>query len=155
MTILWREGLTVDYGPIDEDHHTLIAIINQFETVKPGPDAAAGLEDVIGELERYGAAHFAREEKLQRLVGFPLAVEHGRQHGHLMRSLGEARVDLVRVGSAAELAAFRARMSGFLHDWLVDHIIKTDLLMRPYVKAMAPFAEQLGNLHAAVRAMAG
>ena len=151
MTIKWREGLTVDYGPIDQDHHTLIAIINMFEAVQPGPDAVAGLADVISELERYGAAHFAREEKLQRLVAFPLASDHSLQHRHLMRSLGEARGELVKAASAAELAAFRDRMSGFLHDWLIDHIIRTDLLMKPYVKAMAPYAEQLGNLHAAVR----
>ena len=45
-------------------------------------------------------------------------------------------------------------MCGFLNEWLIDHIIRTDLLMKPYVKAMAPHAELLGSLHAAVRAMA-
>lgn len=155
MTITWREGLTIDYGPIDQDHHTLIAIINAFEAVGPGPDAAAGLAHVISELERYGAAHFAREEKLQRLVAFPLASDHSEQHRHMMRSLDAARADLARATSAPDLAAFRDRMGGFLHDWLIDHIIKTDLLMKPYVKAMAPHAEQLGNLHAAVRATGG
>jgi hemerythrin len=143
--------LTIDYGPIDQDHHTLIAIINKFEDVKPGPDAATGLAHVIGELARYGAAHFAREEKLQRLVAFPLASEHSERHRHLMRSLIDARAELAKAASAPELAAFRDRMCGFLHDWLINHIIKTDLLMKPYVKAMAPYAEQLGNLHAAVR----
>ncbi len=155
MTIVWREGLTIDHGPIDRDHHTLIAIINKFETVQPGPDAAARLAAVIDELERYGSAHFGREEELQRLVAFPLAAEHGQQHRHLMRSLLEARADLARTASAKGLAAFREHMCGFLNDWLIDHIIKTDLLMKPYVKAMAPHAELLGNLHAAVRAMAG
>lgn len=151
MTITWREGLTIDYGPIDQDHHTLIAIINGFEAVPHGPDEVAGLGHVIGELERYGAAHFAREEKLQRLVAFPLAADHSEQHRHLMRSLDDARIALAKAAFAPELAAFRDRMGGFLHDWLINHIIKTDLLMKPYVKAMAPYAEQLGNLHAAVR----
>ena len=73
MPIMWREALTIDHGPIDRDHHTLIAIINTFETVEPGPDAAARLADVIGELEKYGSTHFAREERLQRLVAFPFA----------------------------------------------------------------------------------
>ncbi|MGA3401774.1 MAG: hemerythrin family protein [Acetobacteraceae bacterium] len=154
MTIKWREGMTVDYGPIDQDHHTLIAIINKFEAVKPGPDAPARLAEVISELERYGEAHFGREETLQRLVAFPLAAEHSQQHRHLMRSLAEARAELARTASAKDLATFREHMCGFLNDWLIDHIIKTDLLMKPYVKAMAPHAELLGNLHAAVRAMA-
>jgi hemerythrin len=153
MAIMWREGLTIDHGPIDRDHHTLIAIINTFETVEPGPDAAARLADVIGELEKYGSTHFAREERLQRLVAFPFAEAHGTQHRHLMRSLDQARAELARTASGKDLAVFREHMCGFLNDWLIDHIIKTDLMMKPYVKAMAPHAELLGSLHAAVRAM--
>jgi hemerythrin len=153
MTIMWREGLTIDQGPIDQDHHTLIAIINKFETVEPGPAAAAGLADVIRELEQYGSTHFAREERLQRLVGFPFAEAHSHQHRHLMRSLKDARAELARTASGKDLAVFREHMCGFLNDWLIDHIIRTDLTMKPYVKAMAPHAELLGSLHAAVRAM--
>ncbi len=154
MTILWREGLTIDRGPIDQDHHTLIAIINKFETVTLGPNAATALAGVIDDLQRYGSAHFSREEKLQRLVSFPLAAEHGAQHRHLMQSLAQARAELVNAASGKDLAALRDRMCGFLNDWLISHIIRTDLLMKPYVNAMAPHAEQLGNLHAAVRVMA-
>jgi hemerythrin len=153
MTIMWREGLTIDQGPIDQDHHALIAIINKFETVEPGPAAAARLADVIRVLQRYGSTHFAREERLQRLVAFPFSDAHSQQHRHLMHSLDEARAELARTASGKDLAVFREHMCGFLNDWLIDHIIKTDLMMKPYVKAMAPHAELLGSLHAAVRAM--
>jgi len=155
MTIMWRKEMTIDHGPIDQDHHTLIAIINRFETVTSGPDVAARLGDIIDRLEQYGYAHFGREEKLQRLVAFPFAPAHSQQHRHLMRSLAEAREELAKARSETDLAAFRDRMCGFLNDWLIDHIINSDLLMKPYVKAMAPHAALLGNLHAAVRATAG
>ena len=89
MAIKWRDELTIDRGPIDQDHHTLIAIINRFETVQPGQGAAARLADILDSLEHYGATHFAREEKLQRQVAFPLAASHGEQHRHLMHCLGE------------------------------------------------------------------
>ncbi len=154
MTIMWREGLTIDRGPIDQDHHTLIAIINQFEAVQPGPDAAASLNNVIGKLEKYGATHFAREEKLQRLVAFPPAPAHSQEHRHLMRSLGEARAELARAASAKDLVRLHGHMCGFLNDWLISHIIKSDLPMKPFVKAMAPHAALLGSLHAAVRVLA-
>ena len=154
MAIKWRDELTIDRGPIDQDHHTLIAIINRFETVQPGQGAAARLADILDSLEHYGATHFAREEKLQRQVAFPLAASHGEQHRHLMHCLGEARAELVRAVSDKDLVAFHEHMCGFLNEWLIDHIIRTDLLMKPYVKAMAPHAELLGSLHAAVRAMA-
>lgn len=155
MAIRWRDELTIDRGPIDQDHHTLIAIINLFETVQLGPNAAGSLADIILRLERYGRTHFDREEKLQRQAGFPLAAAHSEQHRHLMQSLGDARAELARAAAENDLAAFHEHMCGFLKDWLIDHIIKTDLLMKPYVKAMAPHAELLGSLHAAVRAMTG
>jgi hemerythrin len=155
MPIKWREELSIDHGPIDQDHHTLIAIINTFETVMPGPDAVAKLADVLEKLEQYGSMHFEREEQLQRKVAFPFSKAHNQQHRLLMRSLASARAELASVASGKTLAIFRVHMSVFLHDWLLDHIIQNDLLMKPYVRAMAPHAALIDNLHAAVRAMAG
>src|SRR4051794_6931072 len=138
MAIKWREELSIDLGPIDEDHQTLIGIINQFEVVKPGPSAATNLSDVLQQLEQYGSVHFGREERLQRLVAFPYSQAHGQQHRHLLRGLGYARAELAQVASDKDLAAFREHMCGFLNDWLLEHIIHNDLLMKPYVKAMSP-----------------
>jgi len=153
MPIKWREELSIDRGPIDQDHHTLIAIINTFETVKPGPDAGGKLADVLDKLAQYGSMHFEREEQLQRQVAFPFATGHNQQHRLLVRSLCAARAELAAVASDKDLATFRVHMCGFLNDWLMDHIIQNDLLMKPYVRAMAPHAALIDNLHAAVRAM--
>jgi hemerythrin len=155
MPIKWREELSIDRGPIDQDHHTLIAIINTFETVKPGPDATAKLADVLEKLEQYASMHFDREERLQRSVSFPYAQAHNQQHRLLIRSLAGARAELAAVRTDKELATFRLHMCGFLNDWLLDHIIQNDLMMKPFVRAMAPHAALIDNLHAAVRAMAG
>jgi hemerythrin len=155
MPIKWRDELSIDHGSIDQDHHTLIAIINAFESIEPGPAMATDLEDVLRKLERYATVHFEREEDLQRKVAFPYAQGHGQQHRHLLRSLSSARAEFAAAASAQELGEFRQHMFGFLHDWLLDHIVQNDLLMKPYVRAMAPHAELIGSLHAAVRAMAG
>jgi len=155
LTIKWQEELSVDGGPIDQDHHTLIAIINSFEDVRPGEDTIARLTEVLAKLEQYGSVHFEREEQLQRTVSFPYAESHDRQHRILLDSLARARTALAAVTSDEDLATFRSHMCGFLHDWLLDHIIQNDLLMKPFVRAMAPHAALIANLHAAVRAMAG
>ncbi len=154
MSITWRDALTIDHGPIDQDHQTLIAIINRFEAVLPGPDAAVGLTDIIVRLEQYGRTHFEREERLQSLVAFPAAVAHSQKHRQLMRSLVEARAELSGAVSEEDLARFQRHMCGFLKDWLIGHIINSDLPMKPYVKAMAPHAALLGSLRSAVDATA-
>jgi hemerythrin len=154
VAIKWREELSIDRGTIDQDHHTLIGIINAFEAIKPGPQAMAGLADVLEQLSQYGPVHFEREEQLQRAVSFPYAQAHNQQHRLLLRNLAGARQELATVASEKDLAMFRLHMCGFLHGWLVDHIIQSDLMMKPFVHTMAPHAALIDNLHAAVRAMA-
>lgn len=151
MPIQWREQLSIDGGMIDQDHKTLFAIINRFEAVQAGLDAAVMLNRVLNELERYAAEHFRREQQLQRKVAYPYAQAHGQQHAELMRNVALARAEFAAATSRGDLAIFREHMSSFLHDWLLDHIIRNDLLMKPYVKAMAAHAAQIGDLHAAVR----
>jgi hemerythrin len=41
-------------------------------------------------------------------------------------------------------------MAAFLHHWLVDHIIKSDLRMKPYAARMAPHAATMKPLATAV-----
>jgi hemerythrin len=153
MPIQWREQLSIDRDLIDQDHRTLIAIINRFEAVLPGPGGRALLEDVLDELERYAGVHFRREEQLQRQAGYPYAQEHSWHHRMLMHNVVAARSEYAAAASGPDLTVFRDHMAAFLHDWLLDHIIGNDLPMKPYVAAMAPHAASVEDLHAAVRAM--
>lgn len=150
MPIQWRPQLSIDGDLIDQDHQTLIAIINSFEAVQPGAGEAARLADVLAQLDRYAQAHFHREEMLQRKVAFPFAQGHNQQHRLLLRNLDAAREEFAAAASGQDLAMFRLHMCGFLHDWLLDHIIQNDLLMKPFVQAMAPHAARIGSLQAAM-----
>lgn len=151
MPIQWREQLSIDGSVIDQDHQTLIAIINDFEATQTGPGEAATLERVLQQLQCYADAHFRREEALQHKVAYPYAQGHKQQHKLLLRNLEAARAEFAAATSGQDLATFRLHMCGFLHDWLLDHIVQNDLLMKPYVKAMAPHAAYFGNLRAAMR----
>lgn len=146
MPIQWRQQLSIDDGVIDQEHQTLIAIINHFEAVQSSPDTAATLSGVLQQLEQYASAHFRREEALQRKVAFPFAPAHNQRHRLLLRNLDAARAEFAAAASGQDLGVFRQHMCGFLHDWLLDHIIQNDLLMKPYVKAMAPYAARIGRL---------
>jgi hemerythrin len=44
------------------------------------------------------------------------------------------------------VAAFHAEMAAFLHHWLIDHIIKSDLRMKPYAANIELHAGKLGVL---------
>jgi hypothetical protein len=46
----------------------------------------------------------------------------------------------------ADVAAIHASVEAFVHDLLIDHMIRSDLRMKPYVAKMLQYARQLAPL---------
>jgi hemerythrin len=158
VRIHWRQGMSVDQGPIDEDHRHLIDLINRFTDHVPGsPSPLAEALDVLHALEFYADAHFAREEQLQRLVAFPESAAHQEEHRRLRATLEQI---LARAKSprTAEPAAIVQDLGQLLKRWLMDHIIKHDLQMKPYAHLMKRYAAglpELGDVRPGVAAPSG
>lgn len=170
MSIQWRDEMAIDQGVIDHDHQALIAIINEFCEAKVDRDELPRLERIIAKLEHYAAAHFGREEALQRAVQYAYVEAHHHEHADLIRELRTVQRDLLRlqggetppletpaprshsaVGpSPEEIVRAHAEVAELLRHWLVDHIIKSDLRMKPYTAKMAAHARRLPPLSASV-----
>lgn len=158
MTLQWREEMAIDHGVIDRDHQSLIAIINEFSAAQT--DAAGALPamtNILGKLEHYATIHFGREEALQREAQYAYLEAHHHEHGDLIKQLAAIRVELVALNAAAAAASESCapgpapthalgRMAEFLNHWLVDHIIRSDLRMKPYAAKMASHARRLKPL---------
>lgn len=136
MGIIWREAMSIDRGLIDEDHKWLISLVNAVDEIKTGGTMQDDLSVNLGRLSAYTRLHFQREERLQVAVRFIYAKAHNLRHAVLLRDLDGIRAECDREIDPAPLLAFHGRVSDFLHHWLVDHIIKTDVLMKPFVAEM-------------------
>lgn len=138
MAIAWRKEMSVDGGAIDDDHRVLIDIINEFTEADVIESGLVLLHNILDELDDYAKVHFAREERLQAAVLYPFRDAHHREHQELIRRLADLRAML---GTAATghhpFQPIQMKVAALLHDWLVDHIIKSDLRMAPYAGAMA------------------
>ncbi len=128
MALQWREQLSVGNNRIDADHQRLIAIISAAEISLDSRDRGA-LFRVLYELAQYGEEHFKREEALARAVGYPKSDQLHRSHDQLVAELtlfksqiGETLTDEVA-----------KHIAGFLHDWFINHVIKEDLPMKPWM----------------------
>jgi hemerythrin len=150
MAIQWRDEMTVDGGIIDADHKCLIALINDVDVVQPGAWMRADLAVILERLGTYARVHFEREERLQIASGFTYAQAHRSRHRGLMREFDAIAAECKTV-AAPELVAFQARVGDFLYNWLRDHIIKVDLLMKPFVAEMQRHAPAVVALADAVR----
>lgn len=133
MALLWREQLRVGNDLIDTDHQYLIDLINKAE-VSMKANRRAELITVLDELGRYGTGHFDREELVARAVGYPKVGQLHHSHLQLLTSLAKFQDD---VGDSWDQATV-TRFTQFLRNWLVEHVIKEDLLMKPWMIKFSP-----------------
>ena len=132
MGLIWAEHLSVGNGLIDSDHKNLIVVVNSMEQAIGLRDRAA-LSKAFVLLDTYITIHFRNEEKIAHAINFPFTqnkFEH-RQLMHEMRYMVE-RLES-NVGHWPD--SLLERYSHFLSNWMIDHIIKTDMKMKPALQA--------------------
>jgi hemerythrin len=143
--------MSIDGGVIDQDHRTLVGIINDFEALPPAAASAEVLQGTLLKLDAFAKGHFAREEALQRAIHYPHRDAHHQEHARLISELGGLSAQLAEV-TKGELVAMQGHIAAFLHHWLIDHVVKSDLQMKPFVAQLASVSKMtmlphLSNLH--------
>ena len=129
MSIHWNPNLSVGNDRIDNDHKHLIELINLAERALEAKNKNL-LSNQLGLLEHYADIHFKSEERIAEAVQFPMC-----EHIHL------SHLDLRRVLQACKHKVDNAVWNDKLADdelkllrtWLIDHVIKEDLKMKPYL----------------------
>jgi hemerythrin-like metal-binding protein len=129
VPLRWRDSLSLDVPVIDKDHKTLIDLLNRVHYLGLSGDDRDAIGATIGELISYTRTHFAREEMLMRLAGYPGYEAHRRMHEGLTRR-ADAYAEQFQRSSGFDLGAFY----DFLADWLVSHILEQDMKIKPYVE---------------------
>ena len=145
MPIQWRNELSIDKGFIDRDHQHLIEIVNRFEREIESEDGKTTLLHALGDLKLYVREHFRREEVFQEEVCYPFRARHAAEHREL-----ECRLDTVITHFKAAVArgAYKPvarEAAGLLRDWLVEHIIKSDLRLRDHIATTRTLLRHMGR----------
>jgi hemerythrin len=136
MSLVWREQLSVGNNVIDSDHRYLIDIINQVGkslSNRNHRELVAGLAS----LSHYSQEHFAREEKIAHAAGYQQVPHLGETHQALLKQLDQVKQEAG--GMVQEWSSETAeRLTRLLRNWLIDHVIKEDLLMKPVLQKHSP-----------------
>lgn len=133
MSLQWREQLSVANDLIDADHKYLIEVINEAEHCLSSRQPAK-LAAALDTLSRYSKVHFAREELLAKAAGYPEAAHLQASHEELLTQLDTTRRELGDAWSDAVAEQF----STLLRNWLINHVIKEDMLLKPYFQKHSP-----------------
>jgi hemerythrin len=117
----------VGIDEIDAQHQVLVDLVNEMHDAIHARHGSEVVQDVLGKLADYTKIHFAVEESLMRILGYPGYEEHKAQHEELIHSM----VDLqhkVQTGKTA----IGFELMHFLKIWLTKHIMESDMQYSDY-----------------------
>jgi hemerythrin len=119
--IEWSDVLSVGIDEIDAQHQVLVDLVNEMHEAIHARHGSEAVQDVLGKLADYTKIHFAVEESLMRILGYPGYEEHKAQHEELIHSM----VDLQHKVETGK-TAIGFELMHFLKIWLTKHIMESD-----------------------------
>jgi hemerythrin len=127
----WDKSFQTGNRVIDEQHEQLVKIINQFgELLSRNVSRKKDIKQVCSDLLDYANYHFDEEEQLMSKAG--LDQRHLMQHHQQHQDLRQEILPLHQLVEVGDLEAGKY-MFEFLVNWLVFHILGTDMLMAKQV----------------------
>ncbi len=120
--VQWTTALSVEIEEIDAQHQMLIALFNEMQEALARQLGRARQIEVLGRLAESTKIHFAVEESLMRILGYPDYERHKVQHAALIKSM----LDIQRRLDEDPYAPVDEALMERLKHWLIDHIQQSD-----------------------------
>lgn len=138
MPIKWDSRFSVDNVIIDMEHKLLLSLLNTLEVVLRNPHEKDSLRFFIDQLYESARDHFHHEEKLQLKYMFPYYEENKKGHEALIVELEVIRNEIYNFiektdTSQDEADTMSKEINHVLRDWLVEHILKSDIKMKGFM----------------------
>jgi hemerythrin len=124
----WTDNLLTGIHEIDQQHQVLFDVLAQLEQAVTTEDKWSAVHFALVELNSFVKVHFAVEEALMRLHGYPDLEAHIAAHRAFTADLVEIKQHSIRKDVSTEMTAM-------LHAWLVHHIGVVDKAYVPYLRA--------------------
>lgn len=113
----WSNQLATEHPLIDEQHQTMIAMINQLHTCITEPMQRPEFSARLELLCNYAMEHFATEEQLMQQQNYPHLARHQAQHVRLTQQAYALNQRFL--GGDLPLDS---TVSESLREWFMDHI---------------------------------
>ena len=126
--VAWDDSLSVGFGAIDGQHRWLIGLINGLHDRVTAGDPTR-LSTAVKDLHAYTSTHFQAEETLMKAHDYPERAAHFQEHATFRRALDDIEGKMAR---QEELISFATL--GYLVDWFIDHISRTDKKLGRFLK---------------------
>lgn len=119
--VQWDGSLAMGIESIDVQHEELFRVINSmYDKMQKGKEKHALVEG-LDSLRSYVKYHFHTEEKLMEEHGYPELQAHRKEH-----EVFSERIYLFAQRPEDQITQTLEEMQGFLLNWLIKHIQRTD-----------------------------
>lgn len=130
MKAIWSDDLSVGFKAIDDQHKTLVNIINKFETSMLEGAGRDVTLDVLKFLEVYTKIHFTTEEKYMQEYKYPNIEQHQSQHKEFIDYIQKIKSIFSQNITHKDMIKFHNKIL----DWYIEHICKTDKFLGKFLK---------------------
>jgi len=137
MPIVWRDAMNLGDAKVDEDHKKFVALINATENFAAQGQYTA-VAAVLPKLMDFKAQHFAREEALMVESGFLDTEAHKAQHETFGKKIKLLTDKFAASSAPADQKQVVTILIGIMNDFFVNHVLKEDLKLKPFLKKLAP-----------------
>jgi hemerythrin len=127
--IKWKEELSVGLDSIDLQHKELFRVINAFYNSIADNLGKAAILQAITDMEKYTIVHFTAEEGMMRRAGYVYLDKHMEEHKDFVAKVADFRK---RYEEGRLLLSLE--VTGFIKNWITNHIMKTDQQYRGQLK---------------------
>jgi hemerythrin len=132
--LTWDDRYSVQVRELDEQHQKLITLVQTLNNAMREGRGKQELNKIFADLVAYTASHFASEERLMKMHGYPDYQAHHEIH---------AKMTNKALSLQKEFQAGKAGISldtmNFLEDWVTKHIMGTDKKYGPFLNAQGVF----------------
>lgn len=128
--IIWNSDFSVRSSYLDHQHQHLIKIINDFNQAVARGEGSKIAYPILNRLVQYAEKHFRDEEKLLEIARYPAEQLNAqiREHEKLTEEIFRHCENWSSYGREA-----LPEIGQFLKDWLMDHILTSDMKYSKYV----------------------
>ncbi|HJN50975.1 MAG: bacteriohemerythrin [Pseudomonadales bacterium] len=127
--IEWSDKFTVGVEVLDEQHKTLVGMINNLLETPNVASNTAIITELLNAMIQYAITHFETEEGLMRRYTYPAFESQKEQHVEFMKNTSE--FCKVEEGTVV-IENFSDSVLTYLREWWVNHILVDDMKYKSF-----------------------